>query len=354
MSTPPPLPPARATPTAASERPRRWPWWLAAAATALLLALLSGIAYRWRVASAMDQQVKAVLARHPIVTGHIGKLEDVRRTGVPSGDRSVANAVAYLLHGSDGDGVAVVRFEHLADSRLRLDEGILRMPDDIVYPLTDPAGGISDGGEDDPLQSRLEYARSDELQNEAPNLMVSLDSKTRSDLELIQFARRRLVGPLAHVDGVQRIYSLHGRAANSIPIMLLRLDAKSMKASNVNLQDVRGALQSAHFQRMPDKDGVEAYAAPATAPDASPYSPEQLAHIPVGHAGAPVASLGGLASLQWEMEPARLALGLVTSRAAREHPDRIAGQVRAALTAPAPPPDIRIDLHDTWHLYIAP
>jgi hypothetical protein len=341
MTKAPPLPSRR-------RRLPWWPWLFVIAGGLLLVVLLEGLAHARRQAQrAFDLQVQAALAQQPIVTGHLGELRDIKR--MASAEHHEINAtMSYRLQGEAGDAIAIVRFER-AHAPLHIAQGLLRTRDGVTYPLVDTTGLSDDNhAENDPLRPRLEYANDGEQETAPPDIVIDIDNPARSDLDLIQDARRRLIALLARIDGVLRIYSMGHRTGQ--PLLLLQLDHVRMTALKLSAQDVRDALQAARFQPLLVEGGKEIYAEPNAGDN--PRPPLQvLSSLTITPANAPAVPIARIAQLVWSTDESRQALGLVTSRVSRADPARMTTRVIAAMTNQLPT-GMRIDVHPANRLRV--
>jgi hypothetical protein len=317
---------------------------LAFAGAVLLLARSGQLVHNWRQAlHAFDLQVQAALAREPVVTGHLGQLHGIKRM-VSAERRHSDGTMSYRLYGDAGNAIAIVRFDRTTAPRLHIVQGLLRTSDGIAYPLVDamaPPGLAGDDAGNDPLKPRLEYVASGDMEMEAPDVVIDVDSPTRSDLDLIQGTRRRLIAPLARTGDVLRIYSM-GRRADE-PVLSLQLDRERMTALKLDVQDVRDALQAIHFRPLPVGGGKEIYVESGTQDGQRPPI-EILSSLTIKPAHAPAVPLARIARLAWGTDESRQALGLVTSRASRADPAGTTARITAAMAGQVPT-DMRIDVH---------
>ncbi len=346
--TMPPVPMER-PPMTTDGRRRRRRGWLAVAGGLLLLFALA-LAYStqvWLARRAFDRAAQAALDRQPIVNGHLGNLRRAERAATPEQDRRIHDAVSYRLQGEAGAGVVTLRFDTANAAHPRIVQGVLRTDDGIAYPLTeanqDAEATQTAAPDDDPLRPRVEYQRNAELSKEYPNIIVDIDSSSRSDLQLIQYARRQLIAPLARIDGVLCIWSMGTHMAHPSP--RLQVDRVRLAALKLSAQDVRDFLLAKHFRLLSTSAESETYRWPDVTqwPDAlaESHSPDDLlSSWSIPSAAATSVPLTQIASIRWSTDTPRQAIGLVTSREDRQ---RVVEQVRAAMAKQASP-DIQLGM----------
>ena len=343
MNVPPTLP--ESPQTARTRRRRRWPWLLGIVGSLLLLAALAAWIHISRAQRDFDLATQAVLARQPVVNGHLGALRDVEPIATPEKDRTIGGAHSYRLQGDSGAGIVTARFDPADAAHLRIAQGVLRTDDGLAYPLFESSDGTdaasAGASRDDPVRPRMEYLRDHQSTHEYPNIIVDIDSSSRSDLELVQYARRRLIAPLAQIENVVCIYSMGAQASQ--PIWLLQLNQERMAALNLSVQDVRDALLADHFQLLPVAAGGETYAWPDSGHD--PHSPNDiLTSLQLKPMDAPAVPLGQIAQITASTDAPRQALGLITSAATHGDPAPVIAQARVAMASRALP-DIQLDVH---------
>lgn len=309
-----------------------------------MLVVMASLIQVWRTQRAYDRMAQDALAQQPIVNGHLGELHSVERIATSRENPSGSDAISYRLHGNAGTGVVTAHFTTVDAAHLRISEGVLRTDDNIVYPIKEPdSSGTADASvvDNDPLRPRLEYMRSRDHEKDFPRIFVDIISSNHSDLELIQYARRWLIGPLAHIQNVERVYSMGSQDGQAI--VQLQLDHARMATLKLSTQDVREALLSNHFQQLPAAAGKEIYT--WSSPDHDAHSPREiLSTLPIQPANAPAVQLGQISRIVLSIDPPRQALGLVISDETHADPESVVAEARKAL-ANQTSPDIQLDAH---------